>query len=207
MSPPLRAAKVMVTCARRRQKSGASWRQREELFRFGARRRRAAQKNGLALFLVGAAASGVATRGYDTVDGQRAAEVTLSGVSVGADAVIGEPGAAFNPIERIAHVAMAALAAEAVGAMAAMQETTVDYLKARKQFGVTIGSFQALQHRAADMLVALEQVPSMALFATMMADEKDIRERRAAISAAKDPRAIPAAWSASRQFNSTAELA
>ncbi|MGC1358244.1 MAG: acyl-CoA dehydrogenase family protein, partial [Xanthobacteraceae bacterium] len=80
------------------------------------------EQNGLALFLVDAAASGVATRGYDTVDGQRAAEVTLSGVSVGADAVIGEPGAAFPLIERIAHAAMAALAAEAVGAMAAMQE-------------------------------------------------------------------------------------
>jgi pimeloyl-CoA dehydrogenase small subunit len=143
------------------------------------------EQNGLALFLVDAAASGVTIRGYDTVDGQRAAEVTLSGVNVGADAVIGEPGAAFPLIERIADAAMAALAAEAVGAMAAMHETTVDYLKTRKQFSVTIGSFQALQHRAADMLVALEQARSMALLATVMADEKDIRERRAAISAAK----------------------
>jgi pimeloyl-CoA dehydrogenase small subunit len=143
------------------------------------------EQSGIGLFLVDAAASGVATRGYDTVDGQRAAEVTLAGVKVGADAVIGEPGAAFPLIERIADVAMAALAAEAVGAMAAMHETTVDYLKTRKQFGTTIGSFQALQHRAADMLVALEQARSMALLATMMADEEDVRERRAAISAAK----------------------
>ena len=143
------------------------------------------EQNGIALFIVDAASSGVATRGYDTVDGQRAAEVTLSGVRVGADAVIGDPGGAFPLIEKIADAAMAALAAEAVGAMAAMHELTVDYLKTRKQFGVTIGSFQALQHRAADMLVALEQARSMALLATVMADEKDVRERRAAISAAK----------------------
>ncbi len=143
------------------------------------------EQNGIALFLVDAAASGVATRGYDTVDGQRAAEVTLSSVKIGADAAIGEPGAAFPLIERIADAAIAALAAEAVGAMAAMHETTVDYLKTRKQFGVTIGSFQALQHRAADMLVALEQARSMALLATMMVDEENVRERRAAISAAK----------------------
>jgi len=143
------------------------------------------EQNGIALFLVDAAAPGVSTRGYDTVDGQRAAEVTLAGVRVGADAVIGEAGAAFPLIERIADTAMAALAAEGVGAMAAMHELTVDYIKTRKQFGVTIGSFQALQHRAADMLVALEQARSMALLATVMADEDDRRERRAAIAAAK----------------------
>ena len=143
------------------------------------------EQDGIALFLVDAAAPGVSTRGYDTVDGQRAAEVTLAGVRVGADAVIGEAGAAFPLIERIADAAMAALTAEAVGAMAAMHEITVDYIKTRKQFGVTIGSFQALQHRAADMLVALEQARSMALLATVMVGEDDRRERRAAIAAAK----------------------
>ena len=66
-----------------------------------------------------------------------------------------------------------------------MQETTVEYLKTRKQFGVTIGSFQALQHRAAEMVVAVEQARSMAMLATMMAGEDDARERRASISAAK----------------------
>ena len=88
-------------------------------------------------------------------------------------------------IERVADQAIAALCAEAVGAMAAMHETTVEYMKTRKQFGVAIGSFQVLQHRAADMLVALEQARSMALLATMMVDEENVRERRAAISAAK----------------------
>ncbi len=142
-------------------------------------------REGLALFLVDAASPGVSVRGYGTVDGQRAAEVTLSNVRVDAGSAIGEPGSAFPLIERIADQAIAALAAEAVGAMTAMHETTVDYMKTRKQFGVTIGSFQALQHRAAEMLIAVEQARSMAMLATMMAAEDDVRERRAAISAAK----------------------
>ena len=142
-------------------------------------------RDGIGLFLVDAAANGVATRGYATVDGLRAAEVTLTKVRVNESAVIGEPGAAFPLIERIADLAIAALAAEAVGAMAAMHEVTVDYMKTRKQFGVTIGSFQALQHRAADMLIALEQARSMAMLATMMTAEDDVRERRAALSATK----------------------
>jgi pimeloyl-CoA dehydrogenase small subunit len=142
-------------------------------------------RDGLALFVVDAAAKGVSTRGYATVDGLRAAEVTLAGVRVDAGAAIGEPGKAYPLIERVVDTAIAALAAEAVGAMAAMHEQTVDYMKTRKQFGVTIGSFQALQHRAAEMLVALEQARSMAMLATMMAAEENVRERRQAISAAK----------------------
>jgi pimeloyl-CoA dehydrogenase small subunit len=142
-------------------------------------------RDGLALFLVDAGAKGVSIRGYATVDGLRAAEVTLAGVRVDGNAAIGEPGDAFPLIERVVDTAIAALAAEAVGAMAAMHEQTVDYMKTRKQFGVTIGSFQALQHRAAEMLVALEQARSMAMLATMMAAEENVRERRQAVSAAK----------------------
>jgi pimeloyl-CoA dehydrogenase small subunit len=142
-------------------------------------------RNGLALFLIDATAPGVSVRGYPTVDGLRAAEVTLSNVRVDAGAALGEPGAAFPLIERVVDQAIAALCAEAVGAMAAMHETTVEYMKTRKQFGVTIGSFQVLQHRAADMLIAVEQARSMAMLATMMAAEDDARERRQAISAAK----------------------
>ena len=142
-------------------------------------------RDGLGLFLVDADAQGVSVRGYATVDGLRAAEVTLANVRVDDSAVIGEPGAAFPLIERIADEATAALCAEAVGAMAAMHEITVDYMKTRKQFGVTIGSFQVLQHRAAEMLIALEQARSMAMLATMMVASGDAGERRAAISAAK----------------------
>jgi pimeloyl-CoA dehydrogenase small subunit len=142
-------------------------------------------RNGLALFVIDATAPSVSVRGYPTVDGLRAAEVTLSNVRAEADALLGEPGAAFALIERVADQAIAALCAEAVGAMAAMHETTVEYMKTRKQFGVTIGSFQVLQHRAAEMLIAVEQARSMAMLAMMMAAEDDARERRQAISAAK----------------------
>jgi pimeloyl-CoA dehydrogenase small subunit len=142
-------------------------------------------KNGIALFLVDAKAQGVSRRGYPTMDGLRAAEISLANVKVGADAVIGEPGNAYPLIERVADSAIAALAAEAVGAMGAMHEITVDYLKQRKQFGVPIGNFQVLQHRAGDMLIALEQARSMAMLATMMSEEENAVERRKAISAAK----------------------
>jgi pimeloyl-CoA dehydrogenase small subunit len=142
-------------------------------------------KNGIGLFLVDAKAPGVSRRGYPTMDGLRAAEVTLANVKVGADAVIGEPGNAFPLIEQVSHIAIAALAAEAVGAMSAMHEITVDYLKQRKQFGVPIGNFQVLQHRAGEMLIALEQARSMAMLATMMAAEENGVERGKAISAAK----------------------
>jgi pimeloyl-CoA dehydrogenase small subunit len=143
------------------------------------------ERDGIALFLVDAAADGVTRRGYPTVDGLRAAEITLSRVGVAADDVIGEPGDAFTLIERVVGGAIAALAAEAVGAMAVMHELTVDYLKTRKQFGVPIGNFQVLQHRAADMLIALEEARSLALLATMMVDEPNATERRKAIAAAK----------------------
>ena len=142
-------------------------------------------RDGLALFLVDTAADGVVRRGYPTVDGLRAAEVTLANVRVAADAAIGEAGDAFGLIERVVDTAIAALAAEAVGALAAMHELTVDYLKTRRQFGVPIGNFQVLQHRAAEMLIALEEARSLALFATMMAEEPDATERRKATAAAK----------------------
>jgi pimeloyl-CoA dehydrogenase small subunit len=142
-------------------------------------------RNGIGLFLVDAKAPGVSLRGYPTVDGLRAADVTLTGVKVDADAVIGEPGHAFVLIEQVIDSGIAALAAEAVGAMSAMHEITVDFLKQRKQFGVPIGNFQVLQHRAGEMLIALEQARSMAMLATMMSEEPNAAERRKAIAAAK----------------------
>jgi pimeloyl-CoA dehydrogenase small subunit len=141
--------------------------------------------DGIGLFLLDATAPGVSRRGYPTQDGLRAAEISLCGIRVGPDATIGKPGAALPLLEQVADNAIAALCAEAVGAMAAMHEMTIDYLKTRTQFGIPIGRFQALQHRAVDMLMALEQARSMAMFATMMTEEPDAAERRKAIAAAK----------------------
>jgi pimeloyl-CoA dehydrogenase small subunit len=143
------------------------------------------ERDGIALFLVDAAAEGVARRGYPTQDGLRAAEVSLSRVRVEDDLVLGEPGGALPLIERVVDEAIAALCAEAVGAMSALHELTLEYLKTRQQFGRPIASFQVLQHRSVDMLIALEQARSMALYATMMADSPDRAERHAAIAAAK----------------------
>jgi pimeloyl-CoA dehydrogenase small subunit len=142
-------------------------------------------RGGIGLFLVDAKVNGVTRSGYPTQDGMRAADVTLSGVKVGPEAVLAGPEKGLEVLERVVDEAIAALAAEAVGAMAGLTEITVEYLKTRKQFGVPIGSFQVLQHRAVDMLTAMEQARSMAFYATMMAAEPDAGERRRAMSAAK----------------------
>jgi pimeloyl-CoA dehydrogenase small subunit len=142
-------------------------------------------RKGIGLFLVDAKANGVTRRGYQTQDGMRAADITLSAVKVGPEAVVAGPDKGLDVLERVVDETIAALAAEAAGAMAALQELTVDYLKTRKQFGVPIGSFQVLQHKAVDMLTAMEEGRSMAYYATMMAAEPDAKERRKAMAAAK----------------------
>jgi pimeloyl-CoA dehydrogenase small subunit len=143
-------------------------------------------RDGLTLFLVDADAVGLERRGYATIDGRRAADLVMTSVRVGSDRVIGVPDAALPIIELVVDQAIAALAAEAVGVMAAAHEATVEYLKTRVQFGSPIGKFQALQHRAVDMLIALEQARSMALYASMMADAGvDAEERSRAMAAVK----------------------
>ena len=109
----------------------------------------------------------------------------FTGVEVGADAAIGDPENGLPLIERVVDEARTAMCAEAVGAMDESLKTTVEYLKTRKQFGVPIGSFQTLQHRAADMFVAVEQARSMSMFATMASDFDDAKERATAVAAAK----------------------
>lgn len=140
-------------------------------------------RDGIGLFLVDAKAPGVSRRGYPTQDGLRAAEITFENAR--ADAVLGDPARGLPTLERVVDEAIAALCAEAVGLMDRMRDITVDYLKTRKQFGVAIGNFQALQHRAADMVVAIEQARSMACYATMMSASEDAAERAQAVSAAK----------------------
>jgi len=140
-------------------------------------------RDGVGLFLVDSVLPGLTRRGYPTQDGLRAAEIVLSGVRIRAEDVLSDN--ALPAIEHVIDEAIAALCAEAVGAMQMMHDTTLEYLKTRKQFGRPIGSFQVLQHRSVDMLVALEQARSMAMFATVMAAEEDAIERRKAIAAAK----------------------
>nr|WP_047166205.1 acyl-CoA dehydrogenase family protein [Sphingomonas sp. Y57] len=139
---------------------------------------------GLGLFLVDTKAGGVsieAARGYDGVP---VASVGLNGVAVGAEAPIGEAGDGAGILDRLFDEARAALVAEAVGAMAETLDVTVDYLKTRQQFGVAIGSFQALQHRAVDMLMQVELSRSMAVLAALSLDG-DAHQRRRNIAAAK----------------------
>jgi pimeloyl-CoA dehydrogenase small subunit len=141
--------------------------------------------DGIGLFLVDAKANGVARRAYPMRDGTRAAEIALSAVEISGDDVLGEPGAALPIIARVVEAGIAATSAEAVGAMEAMHAMTLEYLKTRQQFGRPIGHNQALQHRAAEMLIALEQGRSLAMLAAMMVDEPDAAEREHNIAMAK----------------------
>ncbi|MCA6109185.1 pimeloyl-CoA dehydrogenase small subunit [Bradyrhizobium cenepequi] len=142
-------------------------------------------RNGIGLFLVPASAKGISRKGYPTQDGLHAADISFTGVEVGSDAAIGNPEDSLALIERVVDEARVALCAEAVGAMDESLKETVEYIKTRKQFGVAIGSFQSLQHRASDMFVAAEQARSMSMFATMAGDFEDAKERASAIAAAK----------------------
>jgi pimeloyl-CoA dehydrogenase small subunit len=141
--------------------------------------------NGIGVFLVPGDAKGVSKKGYPTQDGQHAADITFTGVEVGVDAAIGDPEDGLPLIEQVVDDARIAICAEAVGAMDESLKSTVEYLKTRTQFGVPIGSFQVLQHRAADMFVAVEQARSMSMYATMAADFDDAKVRANAVAAAK----------------------
>jgi alkylation response protein AidB-like acyl-CoA dehydrogenase len=140
---------------------------------------------GVSLFLVARNAQGLTVSGYPTQIGARAADIALEGVVLGGDALIGAAGAALPAIQRAIDRGIAALCAEAVGVMDALNKATLEYLKTRKQFGVAIGTFQALKHRMADMLIAAEQSRSMAVIAAVNADSTDAAERGRAIAAAK----------------------
>jgi pimeloyl-CoA dehydrogenase small subunit len=141
--------------------------------------------DGIGLFLVDAKANGLARRSYPMRDGTRAAEISLSGVEVAHDDALGEPGNAMPVIERVVETGIAATSAEAIGAMEAMHAMTLEYLKTRQQFGKPIGQNQVLQHRSAEMLIALEQSRSMAMLAAITVDEPDPEERAHNIAMAK----------------------
>jgi alkylation response protein AidB-like acyl-CoA dehydrogenase len=136
---------------------------------------------GLSLFLVEAKA--VKLKPYRTLDEMRAADVALQNTP---GELLCAEGKALPVIEEVIDFATALICAEAVGAMKFSCDTTLEYLKTRKQFGVPIGTFQALQHRIVDMFVAYEQAKSMAFLACSQADSaRNAKERSRAISAAK----------------------
>ncbi len=133
---------------------------------------------GIALFLVERGAAGVTTQGYALQDGSRAAEVTLAGAPA---TLLVAAGPAFAALEMAVDIGIAALAAEAVGAMDKLFELTVEYMNTRKQFGVPIGTFQALRHRIADMKMQLELARSMSYYATLkLGEAPDVRRRAVA---------------------------
>jgi alkylation response protein AidB-like acyl-CoA dehydrogenase len=142
-------------------------------------------RDGISLFLVDRHSTGVSLTGYPTQCGRRAADVRFENVAVDSESMIGDAGRALPLIERAVDRAIAALCAEAIGIMVALNEATLNHLKTRKQFGVPIGKFQALQHRMADMFIATEQARSMAIIAAVNADSQDAAARQRAISGAK----------------------
>lgn len=140
--------------------------------------------DGLSAFIVDGQAEGVTRRGYPTIDGHQAAEITLDSVRVPAEALLGEAGRAGPALDAAVERGVVYLCAEATGAMERACELTLDYLKERKQFGVPIGSFQALQHRMVDMRIALEKVRSLTFWAACSLDS-DTSERARRVAAAK----------------------
>jgi alkylation response protein AidB-like acyl-CoA dehydrogenase len=145
-------------------------------------------RNGVSLFVLPADTPGITITGYRTLDGLRAADVRFENVAAPAGSLLGAESAGGEILDAALDYGAGLLCFEALGAMEALFEATLEYLKTRQQFGVPIGKFQALQHRMADMYIHLEQARSMALLAAVKlssGDSGDTAERRRAVSAAK----------------------
>ena len=144
-----------------------------------------AEECGISLFLVSRTARGVTLGGYTTHCGGRAADLSLQDVELPAEALVGPLDDGLGIIERAIQRGSAALCAEALGIAATLNAATLEHLKTRRQFGVPIGTFQALQHRMADMYIAAEQARSMTISAATQIEGRDPVQRRRAVSAAK----------------------
>ena len=140
---------------------------------------------GISLFLVDGNAAGIVKRGYSRFEGGRAAELTFTNVQLDADALLGAEGQGHAVLERVQGYALLALAAEALGAMDVAKQSTLEYLQTRKQFGVAIGTFQALQHRMADLLLEVEQMRSAVINAADAIDNAEGVAREKVLAAAK----------------------
>lgn len=140
--------------------------------------------DGISLFQVPADSAGLAQKHYRLIDGTPVADIVLDNVVVDKAALVGTKGGAYVALEYAHDHATIALCAQAVGAMERAIEITTEYLRIRKQFGVPIGSFQALQHRLADMLIELEQTRVM-VYRALSHAESDSLTRKLAVSATK----------------------
>lgn len=145
----------------------------------------ALDKQGISLFLLDPASTGMSRRVYPTIDGLRACDLYLDQVVVPAANLLGEIGQALPALRYQQGRAIAAQCAEAMGGMEEAFRLTLDYLKTRQQFGAPIGKFQVLQHRMADMRGELELASSMAILAACVADQPDSEERSRHLAAAK----------------------
>lgn len=128
-------------------------------------------EKGITLVRVPAAAQGLSRRDYRSIDGARASDVRFDNVRVGSEDVIGAEDDALPIVRRVAEEATAALCAEAVGAIEALNEATVDYMKQRRAFGQTLSKFQVIQHRLVDMKIAEEQATALMIEANLAVGE------------------------------------
>jgi alkylation response protein AidB-like acyl-CoA dehydrogenase len=142
------------------------------------------EREGISLFLVPRDAPGLSIEGFRSIDHHRHARLRLDQVELASDALLGPLDGGLPLLESAVDRTITALLAEAMGSMDALRNTTLDYLKTRKQFGVAIGTFQALQHRMVDIATACEEARSMTYHATLHL-EADRDTRRRAVSAAK----------------------
>jgi alkylation response protein AidB-like acyl-CoA dehydrogenase len=144
-----------------------------------------ASEDGIAIVSVQKDAPGVTLDGYRTLDGRRAANITFADVAVEDGAVLARGAQAEAALQAARDLTVAMLCAEATGVASFLFDETLAYLKTRRQFGQVIGRFQALQHRMADMFVALEEARSLSLMATVALADADPKARARALSAAK----------------------
>lgn len=139
----------------------------------------------ISLFVLDREAPGLTIRPVKTMDGHHAAMITLEAVEASKDRLLGAEGAGTAALEEAMDIGAAGACAEGAGITRAVLEMTTDYLRTREQFGVKVGSFQALQHRAVDMFVEVELCKSTAILAAIKAGDADVTERKGAVSAAK----------------------
>jgi alkylation response protein AidB-like acyl-CoA dehydrogenase len=143
------------------------------------------EREGVSLFVVDRHAPNLHLQGFKTLDARRAAEIKLEGVRVPIEKLLGQEGAATVALERCRERAIAAQCAEAIGAISELNKATLEYTKTRKQFGVPLGSFQALQHRMVDMFIAQEEATAITYALNATLAQGDAIAKLASVAKAK----------------------